>query len=194
MSLLLDTIARHVVLTAEEQQCVLDLLETRRYKAKTQLQQTGMVCSESYFVNSGILRSFTYDDHAHERVLNFAGPGWWMADLYSLYSGLPGILNIDVIAYAEVHVLSKANQELMYREIPKMERFFRILVENALVAQQQRMLDNMMLSAEQRYDKFCAKFPGLIANVPQKLIASYIGVTPEFFSKMKAARLRGGIS
>jgi len=89
-----------------------------------------------------------------------------------------------------VVVLSKENQEFLYKEIPKLERFFRILTENSLIAFQERLMDNLSLSAEERFEKFCSKYPTLIQKVPQKHIASYLGVTPEFFSKMKSKLLR----
>jgi CRP-like cAMP-binding protein len=87
-------------------------------------------------------------------------------------------------------MLSKQNQELLYTEIPKLERFFRILTENSLVANQERLMDNLSLPAEERFEKFCKRYPSLIQKVPQKQIASYIGVTPEFFSKMKSRLLK----
>jgi len=78
----------------------------------------------------------------------------------------------------------------LYDKIPKLERFFRILAENSLVAHQERLMDNLSLTAEERFEKFCKKYPSLIQRLPQKQIASYIGVTPEFFSKMKARLLK----
>jgi CRP-like cAMP-binding protein len=110
--------------------------------------------------------------------------------MYSLLSQKPGNLFIEVLEDAEVVVLSKENQEQLYLEIPKLERFFRILIENSLVANQERLMDNLSLTAEERFDKFCEKHPTLIQKVPQKQIASFIGVTPEFFSKMKARMLK----
>jgi CRP-like cAMP-binding protein len=90
----------------------------------------------------------------------------------------------------EVLVIAKEDQDKMYQEIPKMERFFRILIENSLVANQQRLIDNMSFTAEARYDKFSKKYSELLHSIPQKQIASYLGVTPEFFSKMKARMLK----
>ena len=116
--------------------------------------------------------------------------GWWIGDMYSLLSQKPGNLFIEVLEDSEVVLLSKENQELLYHEIPKLERFFRILTENSLVAHQERLMDNLSLSAEERFEKFCKRYPTLIQRVPQKQIASYIGVTPEFFSKMKSKLLR----
>lgn len=189
---ILENIAVHVSLTAKEQEYFMSLTQTHRYKAKTLLLNAGEVCDQSYFVNSGILRSFTINDNIVEHVLNFACAGWWIADMYSLISRKPGNLFIEVVEDAEIVMLPKKNQELLYQKLPKLERFFRILAENALVANQQRIMDNLSLTAEARFEKFCQKYPGLVNSVPQKQIASFIGVTPEFFSKMKAAMLRKG--
>lgn len=190
MALILDNISKIVPLTHEEKALILSKIEVQHYKAKTILLQAGEICKYSYFVNSGILRSFNINDHIVEHVLHFACEGWWIGDMYSLLSQKPGNLFIEVLEDAEVVALSKENQELLYHEIPKLERFFRILTENSLVAHQERLMDNLSLSAEERFEKFCSKYPTLIQHVPQKQIASYIGVTPEFFSKMKAKMLR----
>jgi CRP-like cAMP-binding protein len=190
MSLLIDNILKHVALTLQEQELFLSKTETRHYKAKTILLNDGEICKNSYFVNSGVLRSFNINDHIVEHVMSFACQGWWISDMYSLISQKPGNLFIEVIEDAEVVLLSKENQEQLYYDIPKLERFFRILTENALVANQQRIMDNLSLSAEERFEKFSKKYPSLMQQVPQKQIASYIGVTPEFFSKMKSKMLR----
>lgn len=190
MNLLLENIAKHVSLTPEEQTQFLSLTETKSYKAKTILLKKGEVCTYSFFVTKGILRSYTMDENGVEHVVSFACPGWWIADMYSYLSQRPGQLYIEVNEDAEVMLLSKKNQEQLYHDIPKMERFFRILIENSLVANQQRLIDNLTFTAEARYDKFSKKYTDLIHCLPQKQIASYIGVTPEFFSKMKARLLK----
>ena len=190
MSLIIDSIEKYVTLTPEEKQLFLSRIEIQQQKAKTILLSPGEICKYSYFVNSGILRSFNINDNIVEHVLNFACEGWWIGDMYSLITQKPGNLFIEVLEDAELVLLSKENQEQLYTEIPKLERFFRILTQNALVANQERIMDNLSLSAEERFDKFCKRYPGLIQKIPQKQIASYIGVTPEFFSKMKSKMLR----
>jgi CRP-like cAMP-binding protein len=190
MELILKNIEQHVSLTQQEQELFLSKTEIHHYKAKTILLNSGSICKHSYFVNSGILRSFNINDNIVEHVLSFACQGWWIGDMYSLLSQKPGNLFIEVLEDAEVVLLSKENQEILYREIPKLERFFRILAENSLVANQERLMDNLSLTAEERFEKFCKKYPTLIQKVAQKQIASYLGVTPEFFSKMKSRLLR----
>jgi CRP-like cAMP-binding protein len=190
MALILDTIGQHVKLTTQEQELFLSKIEIHHYNAKTILLNSGAICKHSYFVNSGILRSFNINDNIVEHVMSFACEGWWIGDMYSLISQKPGNLFIEVLEDAEVVLLSKENQEILYREIPKLERFFRILTENSLVANQERLMDNLSLTAEERFEKFCKKYPTLLQKVAQKQIASYLGVTPEFFSKMKSRLLR----
>jgi len=193
MALLIANILKHIPLSSIEQELVLSKVETHHYKAKTILLNAGEVCRNSYFVNSGVLRSFNINDNIVEHVMSFACQGWWISDMYSLLSQKPGNLFIEVIEDAEIVILTKENQEQLYQEIPKLERFFRILIENALVANQERIMDNLSLSAEERFEKFSQKYPSLIQQVSQKQIASFLGVTPEFFSKMKARLLKKGI-
>lgn len=190
MAQILENISRIVTLTPQEQALFLSNVETKNYKAKTILLNAGEICKHSYFVNSGLLRSFNINDNIVEHVLQFACEGWWIGDMYSLLSQKPGNLFIEVMEDSEVVLLPKENQEKLYTEIPKLERFFRILTENSLVSNQERLMDNLSLTAEERFEKFCKKYPTLIQKVPQKQIASYIGVTPEFFSKMKNRLLK----
>ena len=190
MNLLLKNISKHVSLTPEEEERVLFYTETHHYKSKTILLHSGEVCIQSYFVINGILRSYSVDENGTEHVVSFACSEWWIADMYSYLSQRPGQLFIEVNEDADVVVLTKENQEKLYAEVPKLERYFRILIENSLIANQERLLDNFSFTAEARYDKFSKKFSSILAHIPQKQIASYIGVTPEFFSKMKSRMLR----
>ncbi len=190
MKSILENINSHVSLTEEECDFFLSKTSTKKIKAKTVLLSAGEIANCTYFVNSGIIRSFNINDNIIEHVLHFACEGWWIGDMYSYISEKPGNLFIEVIEDAEVVIITKENHQILYKEIPKLERFFRILAENSLVAHQERLIDNLSLTAEERFEKFCSKYPTLIQKVPQKQIASYIGVTPEFFSKMKARLLK----
>lgn len=190
MQSILENIAKHVSLTPEEETLFLSKTETKQFKTKTILLSAGEVATCTYFVNSGILRSFNINDNIIEHVLHFACEGWWIGDMYSYISEKPGNLFIEVLEDAEVVIITKENHQKLYQEIPKLERFFRILAENSLVSHQERLMDNLSLTAEERFEKFCSKYPTLILKVPQKQIASFIGVTPEFFSKMKSRLLK----
>lgn len=191
LDLLLSSIAKHVSLSKEEQQIVLDSFTTTRYPAKTKLLLAGDVCINSSFVLSGILRNYCLDDQIAEHTMSFATTNWWIADMYSFLSQKPGESYIEVVEDAIVMTMSRDHQLALFDRIPKIERYFRILIERSLVANQQRLMDNMRLTAEERYERFCQRFPEIKYNLPQKQIASYLGITPEFFSKMKKRLLTG---
>ena len=190
MKSIIENISKHVTLTPDEEQLFLSKTETKILKAKSILLSAGEIAKHTYFVNSGILRSFNINDNIIEHVLHFACEGWWIGDMYSYISEKPGNLFIEVLEDAEIVIISKENHQQLYKDIPKLERFFRILTENSLVAHQERLMDNLSLTAEERFEKFCKKYPTLIQRIPQKQVAAYIGVTPEFFSKMKARVLK----
>jgi len=190
MELFLANISKLITLQEEEVSLLTSYVTVENFKAKTILQEAGKISKQTYFVHSGILRSFSINDNIHEHVLHFACEDWWIGDMYSYISEKPGNLFIEVLEDAEVVIITKENQQQLYQKIPKLERFFRILAENSLVAHQERLMDNLSLTAEERFEKFCSKYPTLIQKVPQKHIASYIGVTPEFFSKMKSRLLK----
>ncbi|MFD2145335.1 Crp/Fnr family transcriptional regulator [Mucilaginibacter antarcticus] len=184
-NLIIDSITRHIQLSATEQEHFLSLLKPKTFKRKQLLLQEGQVCKQSTFVIKGCLRGFTVDHNGLEHVLSFAPVGWWIADMYSLLAQKPGILNIETQDETDVLLLSKTDQEKLYLDIPQFERFFRVITENSLVSAQQRLMDSLSLTAEERYHNFCRRYPTLIYTLPKKQIASYIGVTPEFFSRMQ---------
>lgn len=190
MKPIIQNISKIISLTREEEAIFLSKIETKNFKAKTILLSSGQIADNTYFVNSGILRSFNINDNIIEHILHFACEGWWMGDMYSYISRKPGNLFIEVLEDSELEIISRENREELFEKIPKLERFFRILTENSLVAHQERLMDNLSLTAEERFEKFCKKYSALMQRIPQKQIASYIGVTPEFFSKMKSKMLR----
>lgn len=187
-SLLFSNFGKHISLTKSEEVFVKTLFQTKKISTKTFLFKQGEICKYSAFVLDGCLRGYTIDSNGFEHVLSFAPKDWWIGDIYSLLSQKPGNLNIEAMVDTEVLLLSKKNQEILYHKVPKFERFFRIITENSLVSYQQRLNDNMSLTAKERYLKFCKTYPQLINGIPQKQIAAYIGVTPEFLSKLRAKR------
>ena len=182
--LLLEHISKHIQLTTEEETFLKSLLHSKKIKKKHFLLQEGEVNKTATFVTSGILRIYAIDKNGFEHILQFAPPGWWIGDMKSMLTQQPATLNIDAIEDAEVLLLNKEDLDKLYTTVPKFERFFRILAENSIASHQQRLVNNLSLSAVERYNNFCQLYPSLIQNLPQKQVASYIGVTPEFLSKM----------
>lgn len=184
-NLILNNISGYIHLSEAEKEIFVSMLKPMTLKRKQMLLKTGEICRYSSFVIQGCLRGYSIDENGDEHVLNFAPRNWWIADMYSLITQKPGVLNIEALEDTEILTLSKIHQEELYIKVPVFERFFRVIIENSLVTYQQRLLDNLSLTAEERYNNFCKRYPTLISALPSKQIASYIGVTPEFFSKMK---------
>lgn len=183
--LILTNLAKHIHLEPDEQAYFLTLLQPLTLKRKQFLLHRGEVCKHASFVISGCLRGYTIDSNGFEHILSFAPSDWWIADMYSLITQQPGYLYIDALEETKVLLLSKVDLEALYSHLPQFERYFRIITEKSLVSYQQRTLDSLSLSAQERYLTFCKRYPSLINSIPQKSIASYIGVTPEFLSKMR---------
>ncbi|MDB5133846.1 MAG: Crp/Fnr family transcriptional regulator [Mucilaginibacter sp.] len=183
--LILNNISGYISLDEKDKAFFISLLKPMKLKRRQMLLKEGGICRFSSFVTQGCLRGFSVDDNGFEHVLNFAPQNWWIADMYSLITQKSGVLNIEALEDTEILTLSKVHQEELYVKIPVFERFFRIITENSLVTYQQRLLDNLSLTAVERYNNFCKKYPTLITCLPSKQIAAYIGVTPEFFSKMR---------
>jgi len=182
--ILLQHFSKHINLTNEEAQLLLSGFKKKKLKKKQFLLQEADVQRQAAFVTFGCLRSYSVDKNGFEHVLQFAPPGWWIGDMKSFIFQQPATLYIDAIEDSEMFLLSKTDLDDLYAAVPKLERFFRILAENSLATYQHRLVDNLSLPAIDRYNNFCQLYPSLISQLPQKQIASYIGVTPEFLSKM----------
>lgn len=190
MKLLLEDIAKYITLTPEEQEHILTLLEIRNYKAKTILLKEGEICDHLYFINKGVIRNYIITNANKEIIYRIADDGNWISSIDSFHNQTPGYFNLEVLEDSEIIQLSYENYEKLLHESPKTERFFRLLAFRFLIESIERTTDDLKLTAEEKFLKFSSNFPGLANRIPQKHIASYIGVTPEFFSKMKARLLK----
>jgi CRP-like cAMP-binding protein len=183
-SLLLSSIAKYVTLDEQEEHYLLSLLHYKKAKRKQLVLEEGDISSKVIFVTAGCLRSYAVDKNGTEHVLQFAPSGWWIVDMRSYITGEPARLNIDAIDDSEYIFFNKTDFEELNLKVPKFERFNRILGQNAIATYQHRLIDNAIFAAMERYANFCQLYPSLIKTLSQKQVASYIGVTPEFLSKM----------
>lgn len=189
-NLLIASIEKHLPLNAQEQHRILLAFTTQHIKKKDFFLRAGEVCKQVAFVLQGCLRSYAVDEQGMEHNLQFAPEGWWITDMNSIIHGTVARLNIDAIEDTQALLLSRDQQEGLLKEVPKLERFFRIISEKSMAGSHKRLIDQVSVNAQTRYLNFCEQYPGLIQRLPQKQIASYIGVTPEFLSKIKADLLR----
>ncbi len=183
---LLNYINRVVELTEEEEHKLVSLISFRKLLKGQYFLQQGDICKFSGFVISGCTKTFYVDDEGQEHIVMFSIEDWWTSDMGSYISQKPADFNVQCLEKTELIQLSYEQQEEMLREIPKLERFFRIIIERAFVASQKRVIRNLSMSAKDRYLFFRNQYPKIEQRIPQYLIASYLGITKEFLSKIKS--------
>ena len=184
-SLLHAHIEKRVHLTDEDFNIVAKYFVPKTIKKHQFLLNEGIVCKHIGFVNSGCLREYTIDSKGIEHIVQFAIEDWWVSDLHSFLSGLPATNNIDALQDSEVLLLEKSAREELLDNCPKMERFFRLLIEANQIATRERITDSLGASAEERYLKFKKTYPKLFELVPQNQIAYYLGITPQSLSRIR---------
>ena len=185
LDLISKNISRIIALTDAEQQRFFTVLESRKVKKKQYLHNDGQVCNYINFVVKGCLRLYNTDENGVEHVVQFAIENWWISDVSSFLTESKGVFCIDALENSEVLCISKSNVDKLYIDIPKFERYFRILAENTYIGYQRRTYYNIGASATDRYLHFIKTYPAFVKRVSQSQIASYLGVTPEFLSKLK---------
>ena len=183
---LLDYINRVIELTEEEEQKICSLISYRKLLKGQYFLQQGDVCKFSGFVVSGCTKTFFVDEEGQEHIVMFSVEDWWTSDMGSYISQKPADFNVQCLENTTLIQLSYENQEEILREIPKLERFFRLIIERAFVASQKRIVRNLSMSAKDRYLHFRNVYPMIEQRIPQYLIASYLGITKEFLSKIKS--------
>ncbi|GAB3897982.1 Crp/Fnr family transcriptional regulator [Larkinella knui] len=184
-----DAILAHVGqlihLEPDEADYFTSLLRYKLLRKRQYLVQAGDVCKFDSFVVRGCLRTYFVDERGSEHVVQFAVENWWTGDLYSFLTQSPAAYNTDALEDSELLQIDQASLDELYRRVPKFERFFRILSQRAFVAAEQRVIATISQTAEERYRNFLERYPALDQRVPQHLIASYLGFTPEFLSRIR---------
>ncbi|MBC9931044.1 Crp/Fnr family transcriptional regulator [Chitinophaga qingshengii] len=185
---ILQNVEKHISLSEEEKVFFCSLLQQRQYHKKAYLHREGNVCSQLFFITSGCVKNYLLDAKSNEHILTIAIADWWVADYQSLVFDTPSELFIEAVDPTTVLLLSKENREALLAKIPRFERYFRILTERAFAVSQQRITDILSLPAAARYEKFLEHYHRIAGSFSQQQIASFIGVTPAFFSRMLKAK------
>ena len=191
MELLFKNILRHVGLSEKDKKLLSETFHSKRIKRKQFLLESGDACKYTYFITSGCIRTYYTDKDGEEHVISFSIEDWWAGDLSSFNTGEPSIFSIDALEDSEVLYTDKAGLEKLYVEVPQLEKYYRIIFQTALAAQFQRITNTNSFTAEERYVAFQKKYPQFDRRIPQKYLASYLGITPEFLSKLKKHLLTG---
>jgi CRP-like cAMP-binding protein len=182
---ILAGIERHVQLETKDASLFTSLLLPLRMKQHEFVEQSGEQSKYFIHVSLGCLMSYYTDNEGSDHVLQFATSGWWTGDLHSFTKQVPSIYSTRALADSEVLLLPKAHMDQLLNEAPVFEKYFRIIFQNSLITHQNRIIQSYSSTAEERYLAFREKYSTLEQYVPLKYIASYLGITPEFLSKIR---------
>ncbi|NCI47426.1 Crp/Fnr family transcriptional regulator [Sediminibacterium soli] len=175
-----------VGLTREEEELIKQFLTPKKLRKKQYLLQEGDVCKHVAFVEKGALKAYTVDEGGTEHIVQFALEGWTISDLYSFLTGEPATYNIDALEDAELVLISKSAHEELLQQFPKYETYIRLQITGAYIALQKRLTSIISQPLEERYSNFLALYPNIAQRVPQHMIASYMGLTPETLSRVRS--------
>jgi len=183
---LISNIERFITLTDEERQYFISLLRLTTVRKKQYIAQPEFVCRYRSYVFRGSLRSYFVDADGQEHTIALVIEDWWVSDFYSYLYQTPATLFVEALEESTLVQLEYHAEEHLLERYPIFEKYFRILSSRALANLQRRMLSNLSMTAQERYDDFLAKYPAIAARVPQYALASFLGMTTEFLSKIRS--------
>src|SRR4026208_1639382 len=177
-----------ISLNKEEKELVSQKFRPRLYRKKQYVLQEGNVCMQINFVVRGCLRMYRIDKKGGTHILQFAAENNWITGLGSFHTEMPSELNIDALEDTMLLHINRNDLISLYIQAPKFDRIFRVLIENSYVSLQKRLLQTISSTAEDRYQYFIDTYPHLVNRLPQTQIASFLGITPEFLSRLRNKR------
>lgn len=182
---ILGHVTKHVRLTEADKEEIIKRLQIRKVRKRQYLVIADEPCKYEHFINRGCFRVFYVGDDGKEYITRFAAEDGWITDLESFHYGKPATLYVEALEAGEVALITKDDMEALFRTVPALNVYFRIIYQNAVIANQQRVLRAISSRTEHQYLEFIKRYPDIERRVPQYMIAAYLGVTPEFFSKLK---------
>jgi len=178
-------ISRYVDLTNDEILRLVSFFKVKRVKKRQFIVQPGFVCKHKSYVVKGAFRAYLADNEGKEHTLAFAIEDWWISDYSSLIYQEPATLFVEALEDSVLIQIEYQDEQTFLKEIPKLEKFERIITQRSLAFQQKRLLSNFTKTAEERYDEFMGKYAAIANRVPQYALASYLGFSTEYLSKIR---------
>ena len=182
---LIKHIKKFVDLSDKEERILLEYTKSQTFRKKENLLSEGQICKSLYFVEQGCLRMFFVNSKSAEQITQFAIDGWWLTDFFSFMDNKPSTYYIQAIEPSTVTSIDSRVFETLISEVPQLERYFRIIFQKNIAASQLRTKYLFEMSKEEFYYHFSTSFPEFMQRVPQYMIASYLGLTPEYVSELR---------
>ncbi|MEM8927993.1 MAG: Crp/Fnr family transcriptional regulator [Bacteroidota bacterium] len=182
---LFENMERFVFLKDHEKDRIASIFGEQRIKRRQFLDQPGFVCTYRNYVVRGAFRSYYLDGEGKEHTVQIAMDDWFVSDFYSYITQTPATLFVEALEDSTILRTTYDTIEPLCKEIHALSEYFRITTERAFAYSRNRALSNLSLNAEERFLELHERYPEMVQRVPQKVIASYLGMTPEFLSKIR---------
>ncbi|WP_394749920.1 Crp/Fnr family transcriptional regulator [Spongiimicrobium salis] len=182
---LLNNIAKYVRLKPEETEKLVSILHTKKIKRRQFIDQPGYICQYRNYIVQGTFRSYFIDNDGKEHTVQIAIEDWFVSDFYSYITQTPATLFVEALEDSKIVQMRYEDIEGLCKEVHPLSEYFRISTEKAFAFSRKRTLSNLSMTAKERYLDLLDRYPDIVKRVPQKVIASYLGMTPEFMSKIR---------
>ncbi|OYQ48225.1 hypothetical protein CHU92_00820 [Flavobacterium cyanobacteriorum] len=183
---------KNVPLTGREKSIIREAFLYRKFRKNQYVMQQHDTARYEIFVVRGMLRTFIVDNKGTEHVLQFSPEDWWAGDLYSFFSGNPTSYSIDCLEHSEVLLITKEGLGLLYEQVPKMYAYFCKLYTNSIAAHNRRIASTLCQTAPERYLDFRKRYPDIEQRIPNRHIASFLGITPQSLSRIRKQLVKDG--
>lgn len=183
MDLLLADISKEVILTKTEEYLIKTSFVQKKLRKRQYLMQYGETFRHLFFVEKGMLRAYLKGEKDMEHVIQFAPEGSWIPDSFHQLEDRDALYNIDALEHSEVLLIDREVFQKLLQQIPKLEKYFRVAMQQRLQALHLRVINYLTHFAEDKYKMFLDFYPDIVQRVPQHMIASYLGIKPETLSR-----------
>lgn len=192
MNPLIQHIRKFISLSESEADAVLSYFETEAFKKKQLLLEEGQIAIKQYFITKGIVRFYINNSKGVEQTMQFGIENWWITDYLSFQYQTPTYFHIQAVENIEVLSIDRKSFDELLGRVPKLEKYFRLVIQKSFGASQVRIRYLFTMSAEERYRQMNEMFPEFVQRVPQYMLASYLDFSAEFMSKIRAGLDRKG--
>lgn len=184
--LLRKYIASKVEISDEEFDIIKTFFTEKKIRKRQYFLQEGDICKNVAFVIDGLLRQYVVDEKGHEHIMQFAIENWWIGDRESMLNNTPSAYNIDAVEDSVLLLINREKLDELELEVPAFNQLMRMIIEQSAFAGQKRLIQALAYTAEDKYNDFLKSYPKIAQRIPQHMIASYLGVTAETLSRVRA--------
>jgi len=186
-----EYIASKITISTAEMELLMSYFTPKRLEKREFLLRAGEICHQTAFVTKGILRQYLVDEKGNEHITQIAMENWWIADRESLANQTPSNYYIDALEDSQLLLITQEGMDELQQRVPAFKDLMISIKERRTIEGQKRVVQALSYTAEKKYMHFIETYPQMVQRIPQHMIASYLGITPETLSRLRAKTAKG---